>query len=97
MAAYIDRSVAEAFLPEEKVVWRNGLAPFVGLSKVKRNAMLTEIAANEENPQSDAAKFFTQLKQATVFAYYTSNVGIHEDIGYVGNVIQQQFSGFEVS
>lgn len=89
VASFIDRSVAEAFLPEEKESWRKGLAPFLPLNKADRRAMLTKIS-NSNN------EFFGQLKQTTAYAYYTSSVGIHQDLQYVGNVIQQQFSGTEV-
>ena len=109
VAAYIDRSVAEAFLPEEKTSWRKGLAsldelsksmhdmPFKTASEQQKTALLTKIAAAEHNPQSDAEKFFTQLKQTTAFVYYSSSVGIHQDINYKGNVILEQFVGYDAT
>jgi hypothetical protein len=97
VAAYIDKSVAEAFLPEDKESWRRGLAPFLPLDKAGRVAMLTTLAAKEKDPHTDAERFFGQLKETTAFAYYTTRIGIHQDIQYLGNVIQQQFSGYEVT
>ena len=109
VAAYIDRSVAEAFLPEEKTSWRKGLAsldelsksmhdmPFKTASEQQKTALLTKIAAAEHNPQSDAEKFFKQLKQTTAFVYYSSSVGIHQDISYKGNVILEQFVGYDAT
>lgn len=97
VASFIDKTVAEAFLPEEKTSWRAGLAPYLKLNQAQRLALLSEAAAKEANPQTASEKFFFRLKEATVFAYYTSSVGIHQDIQYVGNVIQEQFSGYEVS
>jgi hypothetical protein len=29
------------------------------------------------------------LKDATIRAYYTTKIGIHDDIGYIGNVYQR--------
>lgn len=97
VARYIDKSVAEAFLPEDKLSWRKGLAPYLPLNKADRIAMLTKLAANEHHAQTDAEHFFGQLKQTTAFAYYSSNIGIHTDIQYVGNVVQEQFSGYEAT
>jgi Gluconate 2-dehydrogenase subunit 3 len=42
-------------------------------------------AANEENPTTDLERFFVMLKQMTVNGYYTSEIGIHKDMEYVGN------------
>jgi hypothetical protein len=109
VAAFIDRTVAEAFLPESKTSWRNGLASidelsqstshrtFLKASKHQQTVLLKKLAAKEKNPQTEPEKFFTQLKETTAFAYYTSKIGIHEDMGYLGNTIQEQFSGYEVT
>ena len=42
-------------------------------------------AANEENPTTDLERFFVMLKQMTVNGYYTSEIGIHKDMEYIGN------------
>jgi hypothetical protein len=46
---------------------------------------LERAAAKEENPASDLERFFVLLKQMTVNGYYTSEIGIHKDMEYVGN------------
>jgi hypothetical protein len=97
VAMFIDKTVAEAFLAEEKESWRKGLAPFLPLSKPQRLEMLTQLAMHEANPRSDAQRFFGQLKSSTAAAYYSSTVGIHSDMEYLGNVIQEQYSGYEAS
>jgi len=97
VAVFIDKSVAEAFLPKDKESWRKGLAPFLSLDKKQRVALLTKLAAKENDPHTEQEHFFGQLKETTAFAYYTSNIGIHQDIQYIGNVIQEQFSGYEAS
>lgn len=109
VAAYIDKTVAEAFRPEEKSQWRNGLAsvnalsqsmngkPFNSATSKQQVAVLTKMAHNEKGPQTPEEKFFTQLKQTTAFAYYSSSVGIHKDINYKGNVLLQQFVGYDAT
>ncbi len=119
VAVYLDKSVAEAFLPEDKSSWREGLAsvesmsqsmygkPFLQTSKEQQTALLQKMAAREEarhsNKDTDAAahrkmtqpeKFFGQLKNSTVFAYYTSSAGIHKEIEYKGNVLLDKFVGY---
>jgi gluconate 2-dehydrogenase subunit 3-like protein len=109
VAAYIDRSVAEAIAAEDKTSWRKGLsaindlsqetyhAKFLKLEKPQQTALLTKLAAAEKNPQAEPEKFFTQVKQTTAFAYYSSSIGIHQEINYKGNVILEQFVGYDAT
>ena len=46
---------------------------------------LRQAARNEENPTTDLERFFVLLKQMTVNGYYTSEIGVHKDMEYVGN------------
>lgn len=109
VAAYIDRTVAEAFLPENKTSWRKGLASidelsgqmhhsaFLQSSKPQQLALLTKVAAAENAPKTEPEKFFTQLKQTTAFAYYSSSIGIHQDMNYKGNVLLDKFVGYDAT
>jgi Gluconate 2-dehydrogenase subunit 3 len=109
VAAYIDRTTAEAFRAEDKETWRKGLAamnafsqstcqcPFLKASKQQQTDMLTRLAAKEHHPETEPEKFFTQLKQTTAFAYYSSSIGIHQDIQYKGNVLLEQFVGYDAT
>jgi hypothetical protein len=104
--AYIDRMVAESFLAEEKELWNKGLAeidrlsiqhhkhPFLKAGKSAQIALLQKLAKPEDDPKTDGEKFFQALKSATIFGYYTTDIGIHKDLEYKGNVIQEQFSGY---
>jgi hypothetical protein len=110
VAGYIDKSVAEAFLPEAKSSWRKGLAavnglsqsmhgkPFVETGKEEQVAVLKTMSAKEgegdDRKKSDAERFFGQLKNTTVFAYYTTSIGIHQEINYKGNVLLDKFVGY---
>jgi hypothetical protein len=69
-----------------KKQWRDG----IGL--IREAAMgsslaeaLRRAAVNEENPTTDLERFFVMLKQMTVNGYYTSEIGVHKDLEYVGN------------
>jgi glucoside 3-dehydrogenase (cytochrome c) hitch-hiker subunit len=119
VAGYIDKTVAEAFLPEDKSSWRKGLASieqlsrsmhgkeFLKASKEERVALLKNISGHEEAGESekegDSAEsrtrskhqdFYGQLKMTTVFAYYSSSIGIHKEMEYKGNVLLEQFAGY---
>ncbi len=107
VAAYIDKTTAEAIDPEAKTSWRKGLAAmnelsasatnksFLKATKDQQMALLTKIAAAEKDPKTPAEKFFTQLKQTTAFAYYSSKIGIHQEMNYKGNVLLTQFVGYD--
>jgi len=88
VADYIDARLAEAFLPEDRERWRTGLKPFVDASADQRGALLARIAASEKNPQTAEEHFFAVLKGATIQGYYTSKIGIHDELDYKGNVYQ---------
>ena len=110
VAAYIDGRMAEAFLPVEADVqqrWRDGLrrvdalskemngTAFLAASPEKRVAVLTRMAGNEKDAKSADEKFFRELKGATVHGYYTSEIGIHQEMEYKGNVLQGEYAGEE--
>jgi len=101
VADYIDGKLAEAFGEAERGTWRKGLArvnalavemhgrAFLSCAAPQRAAVLTRMAANEEHPEAPEELFFRELKSLTVFGYYTSKTGIHDDMGYLGNTYQQ--------
>jgi hypothetical protein len=69
-----------------KKQWQDG----IGLMREEANrSSLTDAlhraADNEENPTTDLERFFVLLKQMTVNGYYTSEIGIHKDMEYIGN------------
>ena len=101
VAEYIDATVAEAFEQHERDSWRAGLArvnalsrelhenAFLKCSPAQRTAVLSRMAANESNPKAPEELFFRDLKAFTIRGYYTSKIGIHDDMGYLGNTYQQ--------
>jgi hypothetical protein len=107
-AAYIDARLAESFENEPKQIWREGLSRINGLSHdmngksfmestpKQRVALLTRIAKHEEKPETPEEHFFREVKSLTAHAYYTSKIGIHQELEYKGNVPIQEFAGYEV-
>ena len=51
------------------------------------------MAEGEANPKTDEARFFVALKRRTVRGYYTSRLGIHDELNYKGNTMQEEYRG----
>ena len=109
VAAYIDARLAEAFDAADRTTWRDGLKLVDQLSRqaggrtfllstaAQRLALLEGIAAHEAKPEKPEEHFFVELKSRVVNAYYTSEVGIKQELEYRGNTYQAEFSGVDVS
>ena len=70
---------------------------FVQSSGEQQLAILTQIAQNENSPKKPEELFFTKLKMRVVHAYYTSEIGIKQEMEYKGNSYLADFVGFDVS
>lgn len=109
VAAYIDAVLTEAFDRTATASFVAGLAlveqlarqrhnrAFLALSPDEREAVVTAIAEGEGAPKTDEARFFVVLKRHTVRGYYTSRLGIHDEMNYKGNTLQEEYSGIDVS
>lgn len=109
VAAYIDARLAGAFDNGDRTRWRAGLQAIDAAAKAahgqafmqctsdERLAILTKIAEGERNPQTPVERFFVELKQRTVNGYYSSEIGIHKEMEYKGNTLQEEYSGIDVS
>jgi hypothetical protein len=109
VAAFIDARVNEAFEPETKETWRNGLklvdqlsqsangASFMNASPEQRMKVVGQMAKGESNPQQPEERFFVELKHWTATGYYTSKIGIHTEMEYKGNTYQNEFSGYDAT
>jgi hypothetical protein len=72
--------------------WRNGLQLFrEEAAKSSLAEVLARASAGEANPQTDLERFFVKLKQMTLAGYYSSEVGIHQDLEYQGNTYVYDF------
>jgi hypothetical protein len=108
VAGYIDGRLAESLEPDWQARWRSGLQAVEALSHElngkafleataeQRVAVLTRMAAGEQDPKTAPERFFRELKGRTAHAYYTSKIGIHLDQEYKGNVYQRgDFAGYD--
>jgi len=94
---------------EERKRWKDGLLrvdevaremhgkAFLETAPEQRLAVLTRMARNEKDPKASEERFFGELKKATAGIYYTSKVGIHDDVQYKGNTLLTEFVGEDVS
>lgn len=96
VAAYIDARLAESQDEARKKLWREGLKAFPQ-SSPERLAVLTRMARNEAKPRTAEDKFFVELKASVVRVYYTSRVGIRDEMEYKGNSAHAEFTGFDVT
>jgi hypothetical protein len=108
VATYLDFRLSESPDSDWQKTWRDGLkgvdamskelndAAFLDATPAQRIAVLTAMSKNEEAPVTPNDEFFRELKESTARAYYTSKIGIHQEIQYKGNVMLQEFAGYEV-
>ena len=106
VADYIDLFLSESDGPIV-LQWLGGLAlvdaeaasrfkaPFARLNAGQVDAILATMSRNEKKPQTPLESFFVTVKQATVNGYYTSKIGIHDELHYKGNVFLKEFVGCE--
>lgn len=104
VADYIDLLLSESET-ERALRWFGGLAaldaeavarfrkPFVALSGDQVDSILQEISRNERAPQTPLEEFFVMTKDATIRGYYTSEIGIHQELRYQGNKFLREFVG----
>ncbi|HUQ93342.1 MAG TPA: gluconate 2-dehydrogenase subunit 3 family protein [Bryobacteraceae bacterium] len=97
---YID-TVVSANAPHQ-TVFRAGLealgAGFLALSEEQQIATLTPLceAADKGTMKTPAERFFKAMKSMTADGYYTSRIGLVEELGYKGNTVLAEFPSCEV-
>lgn len=57
--------------------------------------VLTTMAAGEAKPTTTAEKFFVECKAMVAASYYTTEIGIKQEIGYKGNTYFDEFQGHD--
>jgi hypothetical protein len=104
VADYIDLLLSEVDR-ELTLQWIGGLAamdadavlrfgvPFAKLNANQVDLILQTISRHEKAPQTPLETFFVMAKQATIRGYYTSEIGIHQDLRYKGNQFLKEFVG----
>ena len=104
VADYIDLLVSEGDR-QLSLEWIGGLAaldaealsrfraPFAKLGAAQVDAIMQAMSRNEKSPQTPLETFFVMAKQATIRGYYTSKIGIHDELHYKGNQFLKEFVG----
>jgi hypothetical protein len=97
--------VRESKDDNQRSLWRDGLRlidlmsqhyngkSFIDASSVERIAILTVLSDNDQMNDLPEVRFFHELKHLTVRGYYTSKIGIHDELEYQGNRILMDFVG----
>jgi len=107
VVGYLDKSLSESFENEPRQKFREGLttvntlsrqmhgAAFLDVTPAQRVAVVAKMAQNEKEPKKPEEKFFREIKSAAAFAYYSSSIGIHQEMEYKGNTMQNEYAGFD--
>jgi Gluconate 2-dehydrogenase subunit 3 len=108
-ARFIDANLAESIDPLWRQSWKDDLAeidevaaalfgrPFLQTSAAERQKLLERISRNEKNPKENVEISFATIKWWVAEAYYTSKIGIHDELKYQGNGFIDEFVGTDVS
>ncbi len=104
IAGFIDLMVSDSS-NEIKILWRDGLAAIERMSQQKFStafnsasskqqiSLLKAVSKNERKPKTIEERFFIAIKGLTVDGYYTSAIGIHQELQYKGNAYLKEFAG----
>jgi Gluconate 2-dehydrogenase subunit 3 len=105
VADYIDQVLREGLDEDRKSVWREGLRLidlmsqhdhgkfFVDSTSEERTAVLTVLSDHDQMTDLPEVLFFRDLKHLTIRGYYTSKVGIHDELEYKGNRVLNEYVG----
>ncbi len=105
VADYIEQVLRESTDDNQKSIWREGLRlidlmsqhyngkSFVDSSSEERIAVLTVLSDNDHMTDLPEVRFFRDLKHLTVRGYYTSKIGIHDELEYKGNRMLTEYVG----
>jgi hypothetical protein len=105
VADYIDQRLRQSQDEEEKAMWHEGMRlvdlmskhfhgkSFVESSSDERMEVLKVLSDNYNMHELPEVRFFQALKHMTTQGYYTSKIGIHDELEYKGNRILQEYVG----
>lgn len=85
---HIDLVLSEE-TPEVQKQFRAGLARLKARPVGRRGEILAEMSI----PGSAGHEFFLDLRRRTVFAYYTSEIGLHQELNYSGHQVLHRWPG----
>jgi hypothetical protein len=105
VAAYIEQILRESADDNRKAVWREGLRlvdlmsqhyngkRLIDANSEERIAVLTVLSDNDSATDLPEIRFFRDLKELTIRGYYTSKIGIHDELEYKGNRVLTEYVG----
>ena len=105
VADFIEQTLGESTDDQQKAIWREGLRlmesmsqhyngkSFVNASAEEKIAVLKVLSDNEQLTELPEVQLFRELKRLTVRGYYTSKIGIHDELEYKGNRILMEYVG----
>jgi hypothetical protein len=105
VADFIDQVLRETTDDSRRTLWREGLPlidsmsqhyhgqSFVKCSPEQRIAVLQVLSDHSGMIDLPEVRLFNSLKELTVAGYYTSKIGIHDELQYKGNRILQEYVG----
>jgi len=69
--------------------------PFISLTESQQKTLLEALAepANSKPEDDPGVKAFTLIKSLTIFGYYTSQIGLDEELKYEGDRLNASFPG----
>ena len=68
-------------------------ADFRQISPEQQLSILTAMASDVTSQDQVGNQFFEDIKRRTTFAYYTSEIGIHQELKYQGNAVLSEWPG----
>lgn len=104
VADFVDLVVAHS-TPETQQAWRRELLAlddearraggthFTALADHGRRRVLDALSAEEAHPATDAVRAFVRVKQATIDGFYSSAIGLRQELGYLGPQMLAEFKG----
>jgi hypothetical protein len=104
VVAYVDQVLRESVDETRRTNFREGLRlvdamvrhrsgkSFVESSPEERVAVLTVLSKNISSDLPEV-RFFHEIRQLTIRGYYTSRIGIHDDLDYRGNRMLDEYVG----
>jgi hypothetical protein len=107
VADYIEQVLSECADDGRQSDWREGLR-LVDLMSLhdsgkslmesgpdERIAILSVLSENHAVIELPEVRMFNDLRELTLQGYYTSKIGIHDELDYKGNVYLTEFAGCE--
>lgn len=109
-ALYIDARLAESIDPAWRQSWKEDLREidevsaqmfgrgFLETTPPERTRLMDRMSRNEgKKPIEDINYAFGTIKWWVAEAYYTSQLGIHDELNYQGNIYIDEFAGADVT